>query len=134
MSRWAKLALTSAAIAGLVTWTPTARAQQGSQMAPDPALAKRGSKLFVERGCLGCHSIGKGKRAGPDLSGVTSRRSMEWLKSFLKDNERMLSEDPTAMALVKEYNYQRMRISKLSNHEVEALVSYLVQENSKGGA
>jgi mono/diheme cytochrome c family protein len=109
-------------------------AQQGGGASADPALAKRGSKLFVERGCLGCHSIGKGKRAGPDLSGVTQRRSVDWLKTFLKDNERMLSEDPTAMALVKEYNYQRMRISKLSTQEVEALVSYLVRENTKGGA
>ncbi|MEM4658894.1 MAG: c-type cytochrome, partial [Candidatus Methanosuratincola sp.] len=30
-------------------------------------LAEKGEKLFAEKGCAACHTIGKGKLVGPDL-------------------------------------------------------------------
>src|SRR5208283_5403742 len=38
----------------------------------------QGRQLFAEKHCLGCHAIGGvGAKAGPDLKGVTGRRSVQ---------------------------------------------------------
>ena len=66
---------------------------QGAGMTVDPALAKQGANLFVQRGCQGCHTIGKGKGAGPDLAGVFHRRSLDWIKHWLKAPDQMLTSD-----------------------------------------
>lgn len=40
--------------------------------------AAQGRQLFAEKHCLGCHAIGGvGAKAGPDLKGVTGRRSVQ---------------------------------------------------------
>jgi mono/diheme cytochrome c family protein len=108
-------------------------AAQGA-VSVDPALARRGQRLFAERGCAGCHSIGKGKRAGPDLAGVTERRELTWVRMFLKETDRMLEEDSIAVALLREYNNQRMKIPKLSDQEIDALINYIVQQTQRGGS
>ena len=36
----------------------------------------KGEATFVSKGCNACHKIGGGKLVGPDLLGVTSRRSV----------------------------------------------------------
>ena len=41
-----------------------------------------GSAMFVKL-CAGCHSIGRGDRVGPDLDGLTLRRSRLWITEFL---------------------------------------------------
>jgi len=47
-----------------------------------------GRQLFVEKGCIVCHSIGGvGSKAGPDLLGVTKRHSLEWLDEQLVNPE-----------------------------------------------
>src|ERR1041384_19545 len=67
----------------VVVWAPALRAQQAS--------AELGKTLFMRRSCSGCHAIGKGGHmAGPDLKGVTQRRSPDWLKSWLKSPDTMV--------------------------------------------
>jgi nitrite reductase (NO-forming) len=75
-------------------------------MSVDPALAKKGKSVFVNKGCGACHSIGKGKMAGPDLAGVTERRSHDWLKRWLKDPTAMFGNDSIADAMVVESQRQ----------------------------
>src|SRR5262245_14315463 len=41
------------------------------------ALAERGEKLFQTKGCSACHTFGK-RGTGPDLAGVTMRRTAQW--------------------------------------------------------
>ena len=62
----------------------------------DQAEVEQGKKVFQERGCTACHSIGKGKITGPDLLGVTQRRDEEWLKKWLKSPDTMIMTDPVA--------------------------------------
>src|SRR5258706_12866471 len=68
----------------------------------DDAVVKRGKSLWANKGCAGCHGIGK-KLAGPDLAGVEQRRSREWLTRWLTDTEGMLGSDSTAQALLAAY-------------------------------
>lgn len=101
---------------------------------PDAAMAKRGQSLFSNRGCIGCHSIGGGKRSGPDLAGVTERRDLAWLRRWLKNPTVMFDTDSTAKALLAQYNNTKMPNLRLKDDEVEALLHYIAQESHKAGA
>jgi mono/diheme cytochrome c family protein len=47
------------------------------RLIPSPGY---GRELFVEKNCIACHNVGGvGAKTGPDLLGVTTRHSPEWL-------------------------------------------------------
>jgi protein SCO1/2 len=120
-----KLGLCSIAVGTLALSGSPARAQD----------AKRGEDVFKKKGCGACHNIAKsgddphrrpgGKMSGPDLAGVTERRDHDWLRRWLKDPEGMLRTDSTAIALMVEAKNLKMPNMKLSDAEIEALISYL---------
>ena len=99
----------------------------GMGMKVDTLLAARGKKVWNSKQCYGCHELGRSQSTGPDLIGVTDRRSVEWLKKWLKNPVDMTSEDSTAAALKKQFNSQMPNL-KLTNEEVEALINYLAQQ------
>jgi len=81
-------------------------------------------KLDFESKCLACHSVGGGKKLGPDVAGVTKRRSQAWLARWLKDPEGMLKTDADAKAMLKEYNNIPMPNQNLSDAEVRRMLKY----------
>ncbi|MEW6143960.1 MAG: cytochrome c [Thermodesulfobacteriota bacterium] len=95
----------------------------------DQAEAEAGKKLFQERGCAACHTIGKGKLTGPDLAGVTERRDEEWLKKWLKSPETMLMSDPVAKEMLQQYMVP-MPNQGLSDQDIDALIDYFEYEDS----
>jgi cbb3-type cytochrome oxidase cytochrome c subunit len=124
MIRISKLGLCSVIVGALALSGSLAQAQ----MNVDPALAKRGQKVFVNRGCNACHTVGKaGKMAGPDLAGVTVRRSEDWLKRWLKDPTAFYGADSIADAMVVEYKNVKMPNLKLSDSEISAITNYLAE-------
>ena len=125
---WKKAFVTLGAIgAAVILSASTANAQ----MAND-AMLKRGKTLYRTRGCDGCHGIAvSGVRAGPDLAGVTVRRSKEWLVRWLKDTPGMLASDSTAIALMDEWNGMRMPGQRLSDQEVEAILGFIESETAR---
>src|SRR3954471_9882367 len=68
----------------------------------DPEAAR--GKLAFESKCLACHSIGQGKKLGPDLAGVTKHRDVAWLARWLKNPDAILKTDPAAKKMLEEYN------------------------------
>lgn len=109
----------------------TASLARAQEFTVDPALAKEGMKVFKGKACNGCHSIGKGKLAGPDLAGVTTRRTNDWLKAWLKDPKGLVATDETAQAMVKEFNNTMMPDFKLKDPEIEAVIHYMASESAK---
>jgi mono/diheme cytochrome c family protein len=91
----------------------------------DSELGEAGRELWSRKGCLGCHTVGVGRAAGPDLFGVTERRPVDWLKSFLKNTSEMLDTDPVAQGLLKQHKGQRMPNMRLTDQEIDALIHYL---------
>jgi len=89
----------------------------------EDANVEKGQKLFQSKGCVACHSIGKGKITGPDLLGVTQRRDKEWITKWLKSPETMLMTDPVAKQLLKEYMVP-MPNQGLSDEEIVILINY----------
>ena len=82
-----------------------------------------GEKIFTEKGCTACHTVGQGKLAGPDLLGVTKRRETEWLKKWLKSPDTMVMTDPIAKELLKEY-FVPMPNQGLNDNEIQDLIEF----------
>jgi protein SCO1/2 len=99
----------------------------------------RGEDLYRSR-CDSCHSLGKEDGLGPGLAGVTEKRDHAWLARWLKTPDQMLAEkDPIATQLFDRYNRLPMPNLRLSDADVEALITYITDSNSlkkvgKGGA
>jgi cytochrome c2 len=71
---------------------------------------------FYKKNCAACHSIGRGRLAGPDLKGVSERKDREWLVRFMLDPKGVVqSGDPYATGMVKEFGGMVMPVSKAMN-------------------
>jgi protein SCO1 len=86
---------------------------------------KPGEALFI-KGCSSCHTVGKGDRVGPDLSGVTGRRARDWLTTFISTPDKVFAKkDPTAMAMLKKYRGVRMPNLGLSEQDAGDVLAYI---------
>ena len=86
--------------------------------------AQDGAAVFKQT-CSACHSIGKGKLVGPDLKGVTTKRSEEWIINFVKDAKGFSEKDADAKALVAEYGYPMPPPVNVSDADIKALITFL---------
>lgn len=89
----------------------------------DQALAAKGKATF-EMICTACHLIDQ-RMIGPALAGVYERRTPEWVMNMILNPDGMLKEDPTAQALLKEYNNMVMTNQNLSEDDARAVAEYL---------
>ena len=101
----------------------------GSNPEPTPkaqaTFSSEGEKIFGNL-CAACHTIGRGKLVGPDLSGVVSRREKGWLRRQIKEPDKMIAEkDPIVMQLLKESNNVPMVPMGLTDAQVEEVIAYL---------
>lgn len=92
--------------------------------ASDSALASTGEALFTQRACNACHTIGGGRLVGPDLTGVTDRRTYEWIVSMITKPDSMIRDDPTAKQLFGEY-MTPMANQNVTREEASALYQFL---------
>jgi len=99
--------------------------------AVDAALAATGEKLFQTRICATCHGFGKAI-AGPDLRGVTMRRTHEWLKQQIMHPDVMVKEDPLSWRARQGFPAP-MPAQNLTEAEASALIEYLKQRDRAAG-
>lgn len=89
-----------------------------------PKMSK-GEELFRAR-CDSCHSLGTEEGVGPGLLNITARRDRAWLARWIKAPDKLLAKkDSIAMALFKQYKKVLMPNFRLSDADVEALISYM---------
>lgn len=98
----------------------------------DEALAEQGEKLFQNKGCSACHTWGK-KMSGPDLHGVTMRRTALWMENQILHPEVMTKEDPISRKLFGEMALQ-MPNQGLKPEEARAVIEYLKHKDHEAGA
>ena len=73
--------------------------------------------------CSSCHTIGGGKLVGPDLAGVSERRSEEWLIKFIKSSQSLIkSGDAEAIAVFKKFFKIPMPDQPFSNSEIKDII------------
>ena len=109
---------------------PAVAAAQGGGFTVDPSLATAGKKLFVKHGCGGCHGFGR-VNAGPDLAGIESRRSSEWIHKWMKNTTAMLTTDSIAVQMLRDAKGVKMPQMKVSDADIDALIHYMAQEGAK---
>ena len=88
----------------------------------DTAMATKGGELFKKM-CTACHRVGK-KYIGPDPSGITKRRSPEWIMNMILNPEEMISKDPLAKKLLIEFNSAPMANQNLTEDEARSVLEY----------
>ena len=120
----------SGAIGLISTEAPTKKQSEdlehhnmGATATPTDPLAVKGKQDFESK-CLACHSIGQGKKLGPDLANLTKRRNDAWITNWLLNPEKMLASDPEAKAMLKEYNNIPMPNQNLTSAEVQQYLKY----------
>ena len=109
------------------------QAQQEMPKAPPPIndeLADKGEELFKTKGCIACHTIGKGKLTGPDLAGVTQRRTLDWIENQILHPEVMVEKDPIAKELLATY-LVKMPNQNVTPQEAHAIIMYLREKDSE---
>ena len=88
------------------------------------AADEDGQAIFDQQ-CKGCHTIGGGKLAGPDLQGLADRRDQAWVEAFVRDPAAVIaSGDPIAKQLVEEYGVAMPNLG-VSDAQLPALVAFL---------
>jgi cytochrome c551/c552 len=87
------------------------------------ALAEKGAALFKSKGCTACHAYGK-RLTGPDLKGVTQRRTTKWMEQQILHPEIMTKEDPISRELMAQYALQ-MSNQGLTPDEATSVIEYL---------
>jgi len=89
---------------------------------PTEPEAVRG-KLSFETKCLACHSIASGDKLGPDLYGVSKRRTEAWLRAWLKSPEEVLKTDAAARGMLEKYRIP-MPNQNAGEAEIREYISY----------
>ena len=87
-----------------------------------------GAAIFKQN-CTACHKLGQ-KLIGPNLLGVTDKRSEEWLISFIRSSQTMIkSGDADAVAIFEEFNQLQMIDQPLlTDDEIKSILAYIKQE------
>lgn len=76
--------------------------------------------------CSVCHSIGKGRMVGPDLSGITAKRSEDWLIKFIQSSKSVIaSGDADAVAIAKEFNNTPMPDNVLTAQQIKSILVFI---------
>lgn len=100
--------------------------QEATAAAPaaeDPKVAL-GKSLF-QANCAACHKLDK-KLIGPALGNIADKRTMEWLRLWIKDNAALrASGDKDAIDIFNEYNGMPMTaFPQLSDEDIDAIILY----------
>jgi cytochrome c551/c552 len=97
----------------------------------DKALAEKGEGLFKTKGCSACHTFGK-RSTGPDLAGVTQRRTAAWMENQILHPDVMTREDPISHRLMGEFALQ-MPNQGLTPDEAKAVIEYFKHKDQEAG-
>lgn len=88
-------------------------------------MASSGADVFKKL-CSACHKMDK-KFVGPELAGVTERRSPEWIMNMILNPTEMIKKDPIAKKLLIESNMAVMANQGLSEEETRSILEYFRQ-------
>jgi mono/diheme cytochrome c family protein len=83
---------------------------------------QEGQALFGGK-CYSCHNIGSGDKTGPDLKGVTGRRTKEWLHEFVNGPASMNAKgDAAARQLFAKFGSTVMPDQGLTPQQIDSIL------------
>lgn len=84
-----------------------------------------GQALFGTK-CFSCHNIGGGDKTGPDLKGVTTRRTREWLHEYIQTPTAVKDKgDPVAADLFRKFPAVVMPDQPLTPPQIDSLLALI---------
>ncbi|MCA8938335.1 MAG: cytochrome c [Planctomycetes bacterium] len=105
----------------------TAQAESDGSKTSDSGLEHPGLKPF-KSSCAGCHSIGGGDLAGPDLAGLKNRMPDEsWFAKFLKDPGGMIEAGGYAKEMAAKYDSIMPPQGHLSDEVIADLMDFILR-------
>ncbi len=111
---------------------PAAQQPAGPAAAPppqQPAGNPEQGRAVWDQKCAGCHSIGGGRRAGPDLKGVTDQRPRDYLVRAITEPDRLIATgDPTATQLAREYGMPMPNVG-VNQQQAQDVLAYIQQQS-----
>ncbi len=106
----------------------------GPRAAQDPrdeSKVAQGKALFSSKGCSACHAFGK-RITGPDLAGVTHRRTAAWIEHQILHPEVMTKTDPISHQLFGQFMLQ-MPNQGLTPDEARAVLEFFKHTDHEAG-
>ena len=96
----------------------------GDSIATDTMTIAKGESSFTNR-CNSCHNLNY-DGIGPQLAGITSKHSVEWIKSFIRDPKKVIdSGDTAAQKLFKKYKTLMPSFGYLPDEEINAILAFI---------
>ncbi|MBL7762932.1 MAG: c-type cytochrome, partial [Chitinophagaceae bacterium] len=95
-----------------------------SSISKDPSVIAAGGVLFSNN-CSGCHNF-RWDGIGPQLTGVTTKLSADWLLRFIKNPQQIISSgDAHGVELSKKFKGVMPSFASLKDDEINAIISFL---------
>ena len=90
-----------------------------------------GQVLFGTK-CFSCHNIGGGDKTGPDLKGVTSRRTKDWLHEYILTPVAVEDKgDPVAADLFRRFPSVVMPDQALTPPQIDSILALIDELTGK---
>ena len=90
----------------------------------DSLVIAMGNTVFHQH-CSGCHNF-RQDGIGPQLGGLTSQVSVDWIKHFITDSKKVIeSGDERARQLVKQYKAEMPSFAAFTDDELNGIIAFL---------
>jgi len=100
----------------------------------DSQEISKGHEIYIQQ-CASCHGLKMDQNlTGPALKGISERRKLKWIKSFINDSQLMYeNRDSIAVDIINLYGGQQIRCGsgkkrELKEDEIEAIIKYIEYE------
>ncbi len=115
-------------LAVLSVWLPAMSLSHAAS-----AQTPQGPAVMFEKRCYSCHNIGSGDKKGPDLKGVTDRRTRDWLHEYILAPAAMNRKgDQAAAELFKKFAPEVMPDQALTPEEMDGILNMIQDLTRKG--
>ena len=95
----------------------------------DEAMIAKGQPIYDSK-CLACHKLTDEKLVGPGWTGVTERRTPEWILNFITNTSVMLDSDLIAQKMMITC-LVRMPNQEVSDEEARQLLEFMRKNDGK---
>jgi cytochrome c551/c552 len=114
------------------TTSPYDMGPRAAEAPVNDALATQGEGLFKSKTCSTCHGFGI-RITGPDLKGVTRRRTSQWMQQQIQHPDVMTKQDPISRGLLGTYAVQMPNLN-ITDDEARSLIEFLKRKDKELGA
>jgi cytochrome c2 len=108
----------------LFIYTCKPATSSSDSIATDSKSISEGEKTFNLK-CGGCHNF-RQDGIGPQLSGLTTKVSPEWIEQFIKDPQQLInSKDSLAIQLHEKYKTVMPSFANLKDNEIINIIAFI---------